>query len=870
MEFNVILAGDPICEVGALRKSLADKSPVAIPDAPLLLPSSSPQPEPHISLTAPEKMVCQASSDLTMQQVQLNIYCTSDALNLPSFAPRPHVVVLCFNAVSPKSFERMTEVWGRAIDRMYPRPTVCVCATRSDALANRRVLDHLKREKTVPIDVEEACDNVIRLRAVSYTEVSALHHVNMTMLLNSIAKACLGEAERRATPDVVGQMRQACVQAHMKTLSIWSSRRDNNGKLFYFNRETKKAQWKRPSDYDGDEPELTTEERVELELQRQADEERKLLLDREQSMLQVFQKEIQEHHVRIQEGERRLGVLNEIVGRLSVQATHVKSEIAENEHEREILERKKEEALRENALFAKDSVDVDRSMDRDIQSARARLFELEMISALRAEEQFDGDIAESLMINKGLASRLRETLEAEVEAQKQSAKFQSKYDAISIQREQAAQMLATLTSKIVATKEKRAASLEELNEAMKKEKAVAEMVRTLRDEEGIHDAVEIERHRKQMLLLRESQHLDAQIARAKLVKHQDQAGASSSSSALEHERLSAQQKVLLAQLAKSASQAACDEIEVKRLLIEFNYAFSEYERVTSVLSRLRKQLVLYYETECEVMVSGKHYTPISKSAMHAEIAQVELAIRAMEKPVEKHKAETILAALKERQALAMDVESVHNAGRQATRDERILATRVAERTAASHQIIADAERCLSSRTASGSTPLESLLAMAGPVLGNDPIKMKSIVDQFTSLVLGHVSPAELTREEVSKMMPGGATSSSADGSPPSNHAAKRWGKVAAVVAAAVRPSLSQRGDAVANTVSELNKTTAEYDSLAKQLNSQYSDPNRPASSTISPKAKAKSSNEEGPLAKPVLTSFRRKMLAKARSGTESR
>jgi hypothetical protein len=351
---------------------------------------------------------------------------------------------------------------------------------------------------------------------------------------------------------------------------------------------------------------------------------------------------------------------------------------------------------------------------------------------------------------------------------------------------------------------------------------------------------------------------------------------------------------LLQQLAGASGDAASSTIEVKKRLVELEYAAGEHSRVASVLLRLRHDVTAFYEASCEQMLQGEHYTPISKTALMNEITQVENAIRVVHKREHQAAAEEVLASLKRRQQLSGEVEDVHQLSRLAVKEEGATRAKVGDRTVALEQAAQEARRVLlevepvveAMRGGGGGTgdvgpvlasltPLERLLASVSTLLCNDPAKLRLLADGFTARVLAKVAPAALTREEVARLAaatdPNSSSSSAAAGSgAPVTPTRRNWSVIASkmsptgragnaspTAASAASPrapslSLTERSHAVADAVRAVQRVATANAALTKKLASEYGD----ASSAAGEK------KQVAPAAAPV-TAFRRKLLAKA-------
>ncbi|EKF28651.1 hypothetical protein MOQ_007595 [Trypanosoma cruzi marinkellei] len=103
--------------------------------------------------------------------------------------------------------------------------------------------------------------------------------------------------------------------------ALWGFKRHpRTGRIYYVNRMTKKSQYKRPPNYDGEEPELTLEERVEAERERQEKLQREADLQREHEEIAHFNAKMEENQQRVKVLQSGVRQLESAVERLRMQS----------------------------------------------------------------------------------------------------------------------------------------------------------------------------------------------------------------------------------------------------------------------------------------------------------------------------------------------------------------------------------------------------------------------------------------------------------------------------------------------------------------------------------------------------------------------
>lgn len=628
--FNVIIGGDAVTEVDALVAALIEKKPIAIPDTGIVAllenPSATYAPcvvigdtygKPPRLVLPPEKTHMFASHIASLSSsaqndpptVSFSLFHARDPSLLLTTTIKPHIVVLCFTPVVPSSFEKINEHWMKAIDRLYPRPAMVLCGTRGESLASRTVTPLLKEHRVVPIQVEEICDMALKWRAVTYVEVSAMLNTNIQLLEDVLCRACVGEPEKRLSPDSIATMRQSCIQSLVAMQSVWSAKRNpKNNKLFFYNRITKKAVWTRPADYDGEEPELTREERLAEELKKQLADEMRLEQEREEADMSSYRQQLLEFESRMSEKSQRLNLLSAEVNRMQTELDSFRELQQANINERQALERQKEELGLEEVTFSKTSVDVDREMEAKLQIAKSKVFEFEAVAALRAEDRFATEISESLIANRGLAASIRAILNEEVAVQQQGSSAQASYDVARKRLEDSSMEIANMDIPIATATQNLFQLKKELGSTAARENELNQRIACLRSEDESVGLEAFERHSRCQTLRNQLENLEDEIRRARLSLEQR---LEKDADLHEVHRLTLVREKHLRELARVAAAVAEHEVCASKRAIELEYLNTEMERVCSNLLKLFHTQVVESAEVGAKLLESEAYSPIA-------------------------------------------------------------------------------------------------------------------------------------------------------------------------------------------------------------------------------------------------------------------
>ncbi|RNF20925.1 uncharacterized protein Tco025E_03683 [Trypanosoma conorhini] len=350
MEYTCVVAGDAIVGVDALVYLLVDAPlPQALRAQQQLAASS-------LSLSASENVLLPLRRPLQLPHPslpELNIRVLLQAARAPSDVAGEEattVVVLVFSMASADSLQRIQTEWAPQLQSLSRPPAVIFVGMTHG------------QNKAAPTTVQPG--EVVRVakevHAKAYFEVDEDDNntvrgaAALAELRHAIARACTGEFNEMGTvteATIYGQQQCAAptrsAQSPPSSLLLFSSgapapspsggwssslaragpcavwgfrRHPRTNRLFYVNRVTKKSQYRRPPDYDGEEPELTLQERVEVERERQEQLQREGDLRQEHEELVRFNAALEEHQQRVRMLQSGARQLEHAVERLRMQA----------------------------------------------------------------------------------------------------------------------------------------------------------------------------------------------------------------------------------------------------------------------------------------------------------------------------------------------------------------------------------------------------------------------------------------------------------------------------------------------------------------------------------------------------------------------
>jgi hypothetical protein len=565
----------------------------------------------------------------------------------------PNVVVLCYTPLDPPTLDELLDVWARALDRMYPRPAAIVVGTRVDLLANRRILQKLHEKQIKPISVEDACDTISRMRISTYAEVSAASYTGIASLEASVARAAKGEAEKKVTPEIVSTMRAACIAAGNKKSATWTAKRDNSGRLFYVNRMNKKAQWDRPVDYDGEEPDLTQEEKRAKELAALEAEEKRAAQEREKEVFAAYTKDLVDMEDRIGQLERREDSLKLSCVTLSLELESVRKRIEANLTEREVLERERDSFLGNQKDFTKFTVEEDLRIEQEIQAAKNRAFELEAMNALREEKDFDLEIAEAVLRSRALATSLREVLQDQLLVQKNGAATQSRTALLNKKVEDNTKHVCQLRSRNSDLKKEQLEVKKQIEQLSQQYATLEKDLRGVKAEASDIQYSAVERHAKERKLIEMIEELDARITQLRPSSRPTPFKGVLSVD-LELERLRAEQTSLIQQLAHLRASNALMEVRCEKQLLVYQHAEGERERAFEKLKLELTQALETKEVARNSFFQGEGYSPLPRAVIRNQVIQLEHSIQELQKAA---KSTAVRRTLREQTAMLTELQA---------------------------------------------------------------------------------------------------------------------------------------------------------------------------------------------------------------------
>jgi hypothetical protein len=570
-------------------------------------------------------------------------YCRNGS-ELQALAPK--VIVVAFAPTYPLSVHAVNK-WAGEIDRMFPRPKVCVVGTRLELLGNRKVLDQMKVEGVHALPPEDCVELASKLRAAAYCEVSAATYTNIATLEASIAKAVIGEADKRPTPELAEDMRAQCIAAGTRQKrTLWIARRDKRtNRIFYFNTETRQPQWTRPKDFDGEEPEMTDAERRAVEADQAVDEETRKRQERDATVMAAYMKEVEAHDSRMRDLEHASDRLTNQIARLQTEADKLRGQEQKNAHERELLESQREEFAGASAKLVKATPEDDAELERELENARARAFQLEAAAAMRMERDFDVQISEAVMRNRSLAARLRSVLQEQLEVQKSGAATQAKRAATRRRLEDGARALARLQQKAVAVEQEKKIVSDRLRATEDGHKRIRGEVQALRGKDA--DALLSSRDalHQQRKLIEACEELDARVAEMR----KRTAAAGTVRSQQECQRLRGEQRTLVQKLAMAEAETARSELLVRKLIIRHEHAITERRLIAEKLNNLAQRRAKLGQRRVGEFEAGLGYSGVTREELErlaSSVVHERTARRSTIATESKDVADTLRAKLK--------------------------------------------------------------------------------------------------------------------------------------------------------------------------------------------------------------------------------
>ncbi|KAK5129369.1 hypothetical protein LTR08_003554 [Meristemomyces frigidus] len=98
------------------------------------------------------------------------------------------VFLICFAIVSPSSFDNIKTTWYVEIERHVPGVRIIIVGTKLDLREDPRVREQLRQRKMGPIPYEQTVQAAKDIKAVKYTECSALTRQNLKSVFDEANK----------------------------------------------------------------------------------------------------------------------------------------------------------------------------------------------------------------------------------------------------------------------------------------------------------------------------------------------------------------------------------------------------------------------------------------------------------------------------------------------------------------------------------------------------------------------------------------------------------------------------------------------------------------------------------------------------------
>lgn len=479
---------------------------------------------------------------------------------------QPHVVVICYNPIDGlKSVKGPLDEYSFEVRAATPRPAICLCGVNAEKLHTVTDID------SNPVTESEACDLFVRTRAAGYCEVSSSLGVHLAQAAECIAHAALLHAEKRPTPEIIKAMRDHVVAAAFAGAK-WVARRDRKTrKIFYFNRDRKKAQWERPHDFDGIEPMLSEEEKRQQAAAELEAGERRARLDRERQVNDAYLADVQVYEDRMKSLNKRHEEAGETALRYEKEVVDLRRQMGENSELLRKLQQRHDSRAKNRSSFVNSAAERDSLVEKEFQAARERMLEIEAKLKLADEKDEDVHLTELALENRKLATDVRACLQKQLETQKTLASDSARCSELA---RESGELNITLMKLKKKQQESRRA-LAEGNDELGKLRAILNNLDAQIDQVVNADMYEIgAQSQRQKQLYRAITHAEKAL--------KDARGSIKSRQVVEeHERLKHEQKKLVSDVGEAAAAAARWELKVRRALSSFEVIGRDLEDVLS-------------------------------------------------------------------------------------------------------------------------------------------------------------------------------------------------------------------------------------------------------------------------------------------------
>jgi len=136
------------------------------------------------------------------QNIELGLWDTAgqeeyDRLRPLSYA-NANVFLLCFSVMSPVSFENVTAKWYPELMHFCPEVPFILVGTKSDVRNSHAELERLKESGQSPVDVKQAQDLAVKIKAIKYMECSAKTQENLKDVFDEAVRAVLRPPKKKS------------------------------------------------------------------------------------------------------------------------------------------------------------------------------------------------------------------------------------------------------------------------------------------------------------------------------------------------------------------------------------------------------------------------------------------------------------------------------------------------------------------------------------------------------------------------------------------------------------------------------------------------------------------------------------------------
>ncbi|KEG14791.1 hypothetical protein DQ04_00301010 [Trypanosoma grayi] len=407
MEYSCLVAGDASVGIGALVHMLLE-SPL-----PAALREKQQQQQPPLvsaqDLPAAERTLTLPNPSLPQMDIRVRFEVAETPPSEADFGSgAPEAALFVFSVFASDSLRRLQKEWAPLLKGLRPAPSVILVGMTNNSLT-----------ATATIPPNEIAIAAREVHAKGYFEVedgTSSGSAVAAELRIGVARACTGELltaddvqestihdfrQRTAMPlslrsnlsltsgcpsplDSWGYMSRregaaVAAAAAATTSPVWGYRRHpRSNRVFYVNRVTRKSQYRRPPDYDGEEPELTLEERVEAERERQMRLQRESELQREHEELMRFNEEMEEQQQRLRVKQSCARRLDHEVERLRLHASSLRRQCESNKINRSQLAQLRDEVRAKEEAFLQESMQFRVTLQQQLTSAQEALKEEEI------------------------------------------------------------------------------------------------------------------------------------------------------------------------------------------------------------------------------------------------------------------------------------------------------------------------------------------------------------------------------------------------------------------------------------------------------------------------------------------------------------